>query len=60
MNEWSIFFSLQKSSEIKSLLDQLGEDSSTYDVEFKPHIHRKVMELRSSDMSSGMYRLVAE
>ncbi|XP_033752065.1 LOW QUALITY PROTEIN: gamma-aminobutyric acid type B receptor subunit 2-like [Pecten maximus] len=41
----------EKSAEIKSLLEQLGEDTSAYDVEFRPQLHKKVIELRMSDLS---------
>ncbi|KAK3101930.1 hypothetical protein FSP39_007438 [Pinctada imbricata] len=41
----------QKAEEIRSLLEQLGDDADDIDSALKPCLHKKIMELRVSDMS---------
>lgn len=42
---------LQRASEIEHILEQLGEEASSYDLGIRSAVHKKVLELRVSDVS---------
>ncbi|XP_067655790.1 gamma-aminobutyric acid type B receptor subunit 2-like [Haliotis asinina] len=41
----------QRASEVEHILEQLGEEASTYDLGIRSAVHKKVLELRVSDVS---------